>query len=303
MNSIYSSKNSFITITAFYAISLPEFHMSMHTHKSCEIMYVTSGSCMVQYEGEEIRLSANEFIFLDAEVPHKLSIPKGRPCAVLNVEFLCQRKETQMNIESLWKNSEDFLNFCGKRLSAFAAEDLRNMGYALKDLVVCLQKGGSEMCLISILFQRMLLELAYCTEHMQKASGLYYLKQACSYIQERLFDTIKIPELAVYAGINKSYLQRLFSENLHCTITEYTNRKRMERAEFLLVNSSMKITDIAFSTGYNSRQHFGHTFEKYYGMSPLQYRKLHSRTLVPDTEKKQYILGDTAQIQKIRLWE
>ena len=77
----------------------------------------------------------------------------------------------------------------------------------------------------------------------------------------------------------------------------------MERAEFLLVNSSMKITDIAFSTGYNSRQHFGHTFEKYYGMSPLQYRKLHSRTLVPDTEKKQYILGDTAQIQKIRLWE
>jgi AraC-like DNA-binding protein len=54
----------------------------------------------------------------------------------------------------------------------------------------------------------------------------------------------------------------------------------------------MSITDIAFSSGYNSRQHFAHTFEKYYGTGPLSYRKLHKRQMAADTGKKQYILED-----------
>ncbi|MFQ7419873.1 MAG: helix-turn-helix domain-containing protein [Blautia massiliensis (ex Durand et al. 2017)] len=48
----------------------------------------------------------------------------------------------------------------------------------------------------------------------------------------------------------------------------------MEQAAFLLCNSTLHITDIAFSSGYNSRQHFAHTFEKFYHMSPSRYRSL-----------------------------
>ena len=29
-------------ITAFYALSLPEFHMPFHSHSSFEIMYITA---------------------------------------------------------------------------------------------------------------------------------------------------------------------------------------------------------------------------------------------------------------------
>ena len=53
-----------VTITAYYALSLPEYHMPFHTHESCEIMYVTSGRCLVFCPEETHTLTANQFIFL-----------------------------------------------------------------------------------------------------------------------------------------------------------------------------------------------------------------------------------------------
>ena len=75
---------------------------------------------------------------------------------------------------------------------------------------------------------------------------------------------------------------------MHCTIPDYINRKRLEQAAFLLINSSLTITDIAFHTGYNSRQHFAATFEKYYGSGPRAYRQLHGKQLETTTGKERF---------------
>lgn len=302
MNSIYNQGSDYVQVTAYYALSLPEFHMKTHSHDSCEIMYVTNGKCTVLCADEEIQLSQNQFVFLDAGVPHNLEICEGQPCSVLNIEFQCKREESMVQIRSLWENSRDFTEFCKKKMSYIVSGDSRSLGYALKDLITCLQKNpGCEDYLLCLLFQRMLLELACCVNQNKKATGMYYLKKACGYIQDNLYETMKIPEIAEYTGINKSYLQLLFSRFLHCTIIEYINQKRMEQAVFLLTNSSMSIVDIAFSTGYNSRQHFSHTFEKHYHISPQKYRKLHARTLSADTGQAQYILEDGRQAKAIKL--
>ena len=47
---------------------------------------------------------------------------------------------------------------------------------------------------------------------------------------------------------------------------------RLQKAAIILRNSPMSITEIAFEVGFNSRQHFGYTFEKYFQMSPKEYR-------------------------------
>lgn len=294
MNSIYERKNSYVSITAFYALSLPEFHMDPHTHSSCEIMCVTGGSCCVFVGSEEFHLSQNQFIFVDAQIPHKLEILPQQPCSILNLEFRCQEQETPVSLGELTRKSSDFRAFLKRQIPCLVSNDLRNLGYALKDLISQLQKGEADSeFLISILFCRTLLELSFCAVHSRKFTGMYYLKKACGYIDKNLCSTIRIPELAAYTGINKSYLQSLFSRILNCTITEYINGKRMEQAVFLLTNSSMSVTDIAFTTGYNSRQHFAHTFEKFYQTSPQKYRRLHSKTLVPDTGDGQYLMGET----------
>ena len=178
---------------------------------------------------------------------------------------------------------------------------MQDLGYALKDLISHLQKSPDRAdFLLYLLYSRTMTELAYSVIHEKENTGLYYLRKACRYIDQNIHETIRVPDLAAYTGINKSYLQSLFSRILGCSIIEYINKKRLEEAAFLLINSSMSITDIAFSSGYNSRQHFAHTFEKYYKTSPLSYRKLHKRQMTADTGQNRYILeGGRTSYQKL----
>ena len=47
MPDIFQDSSRYFHISAFYALSLPYYHMEHHTHSSYEIMYITSGSCRV----------------------------------------------------------------------------------------------------------------------------------------------------------------------------------------------------------------------------------------------------------------
>lgn len=278
-------------VSAFYALHLPEFHMTPHCHKSLEIMYVTKGSCTVFLEDGLIHLEERAFIFLDSAISHQLSIESGQPCSLLNLEFYCQETANGQDLRELASHCPAFEALCKSQQPYYVGTDTRSLGNALKDLIRQMEttatasdgilrrtphiEDGPDAYLHHLLFFRMLLELSLCLTAPEPAAGLLYLKRACSYIQEHLTDDIRVLDIAAYAGINKSYLQALFRLSLNTTITDYINRKKLEQAAFLLTNSSMSITDIGFSCGYNSRQHFGHTFEKFYDCSPRAYRQLH----------------------------
>ena len=109
MKTPFDASPFFISVTAYYALSLPEYHMPMHTHDSCEIMYVTSGGCQVYSEDGVHALTANQFIFLSANTPHRLEISSGRPCAILNLEFNCLgRKQTELPLRELLERCPGF---------------------------------------------------------------------------------------------------------------------------------------------------------------------------------------------------
>lgn len=278
-------------ITAFYALTLPEFHMPFHAHHSFEIMYATAGTCRIFCGDDIFQAEPNHFVFISARVPHRLEITPDRPCSILNLEFTFSCGEGTYPMSELLSKCRDFREFWKKMPSYRYSEDMRDLGYALKDLISHLQKApDSSDFLLYLLYSRTMAELAYSVIHEKENTGLYYLRKACRYIDQNIHETIRVPDLAAYTGINKSYLQSLFSKILGCSIIEYVNKKRLEEAAFLLINSSMSITDIAFAVGYNSRQHFAHTFGKHYGTGPLSYRHLHAKRMEADTGKEQYIL-------------
>lgn len=287
------SENVYLSLTAYYALSLTEYHMSPHTHNRCEIMYVTSGSCLVSCEEQEYTLSSNQFIFVRENIPHRLEVATEHPCAILNLEFSVQEKPTQLPFAELLTHCPELSDFWQTEKPCVIADDMRNMGYAMKDLISQLQRNQENSAyLLQLLFYRTMLEFVYCMKHNRKSSGVLYIKKACSYIEQNLLGTLTVPEIAAHVGINKSYLQLLFSRMLHCSVGDYITKKRLEQASFLLINSSLSITDIAFASGYNSRQHFAHTFEKAYRMNPSAYRKLHARTLLPDTKGSRFLLDE-----------
>ena len=79
MKTPFDASPFFISVTAYYALSLPEYHMPMHTHDSCEIMYVTSGGCQVYSEDGVHALTENQFIFLSASAGNQCRAPLRNP--------------------------------------------------------------------------------------------------------------------------------------------------------------------------------------------------------------------------------
>lgn len=282
-------------MTNFYALSLSEYHMHMHAHDSCEIMYVTSGCCRILLEGKTCLLNEKEFIFLNSGISHCLTIPDGSACSLLNLEFHCGSQKTPVNIADAARESPLLCSFLHSFGDASIGYDNGSLGYAVKDLILHLEKSSpssspvpDQMFLTRLLFYRFLFELADCLIHPQKEAGMVYLKRACSYIADHLTEEIRLPQIASFSGINKSYLQALFSRYMQTTVTGYINKKRLEQAAFLLVNSSLSITDIAFQCGYNSRQHFAKTFQKFYGTGPKAYRQLHGKSVTASTGSDYY---------------
>ena len=69
-------------------------------------------------------------------------------------------------------------------------------------------------------------------------------------------------------------LKKLFKEKYGQTITEYTQRKRMKMAEMLLINTDIKIREIAKSVGYHSPSKFSTYYKRYMGIFPSEVRKM-----------------------------
>ncbi|WP_288771069.1 AraC family transcriptional regulator [uncultured Sneathia sp.] len=69
-------------------------------------------------------------------------------------------------------------------------------------------------------------------------------------------------------------LKNLFKEKYGQTITEYTQRKRMKMAEMLLINTDIKIREIAKSVGYLSPSKFSTYYKRYMGIFPSEVRKM-----------------------------
>lgn len=272
---------------AFYALNLTYFEMERHTHPRCELMYVESGSCTVHVQSSTYLLEERQFIFLDADVEHELHISKEQRCAILNLEFSCTMDDG-IDISPLWEKSILWKHLLSKKAPYFIGVDSYQLGYGLKDLISELNRSGVQnQYLLELQFLRLLLELARCVEDPPLKSGIVYVRKAEQYIRDHYASEISVADVVHSVQISYSYLQTLFSQYHHCGIQTYINRLRIEKAVFLLENSSMNAMDIGFFVGFNSRQHFSYTFAKQMGVTPGQYKKLHRKKISVISKKEQ----------------
>lgn len=290
--SIYNRLNQYAIPVAYYALALPEFSMQMHSHHRCEIMCPVSGQCDVTVGRQVHRLKERQFIFIDQDIPHRLQVDAAMPCVLLNLEFVCSSGSKGVDLGRLAAGQDDFRHFLERRMPCLVMHDPGKVGYALKDLIDEMEKKNPvDELLRDVLFTRLLIELARSFSADTTASGVSHVRRAMQYIVEHLYEDICVLSVANAVGINHTYLQKLWAEHYHCGIMGTVNALRLDHAAFLLSNSNMSIIDIACHVGYNSRQHFSHSFRKQFQMRPLTYRKMNSRRLDPDTAGSQRLVS------------
>lgn len=77
--------------------------------------------------------------------------------------------------------------------------------------------------------------------------------------------------IARHAGVSPRHLDRLFRETGESFVATY-HRLRLARAQVLLRQSSLSISEVAVAVGFSSAGHFSRTFKRHLGRSPSALR-------------------------------
>ncbi|MGW5362388.1 helix-turn-helix domain-containing protein [Actinopolymorpha pittospori] len=84
---------------------------------------------------------------------------------------------------------------------------------------------------------------------------------------------LDIPSLARIAHVSEAHFIRTFRATFGETPHRYLQRRRVERAMFLLRETERSVTDICFAVGFTSLGTFSRTFRDIVGEPPSTYRR------------------------------
>ena len=112
------------------------------------------------------------------------------------------------------------------------------------------------------------------------AYQLTKLPSSCPMWLNDFVKELKNPENFLYSVENLTaklpyshgYVCREFKKYFNQTIIDFFNEQKINRASFLLMNTNMKILDIANMVGYSSPKNFINQFTKRFALSPSAWR-------------------------------
>lgn len=93
-----------------------------------------------------------------------------------------------------------------------------------------------------------------------------------TYIYQNYTSRISLLDIAGAGNVCRSKCCRIFRKYLNKTPVEFLNAYRLEVAMRLLTETSMSITEIALSCGFQSHSYFSELFRQYKGITPSEYR-------------------------------
>jgi AraC-like DNA-binding protein len=90
-----------------------------------------------------------------------------------------------------------------------------------------------------------------------------------------------VPRLARIAEVSEAHFIRTFRATFGETPHRYLQRRRIERAMFLLRSTGRSVTDVCLDVGFNSLGTFSRTFQAVVGESPTAFRERGRMPAVP----------------------
>jgi LacI family transcriptional regulator len=100
--------------------------------------------------------------------------------------------------------------------------------------------------------------------------------QAMDFIRNNAMKGIKVEQVLDAVHLSRSNLEKRFKEESGQTLHAMIHNEKMNKACVMLTTTMLPSIEISNSCGYSSLQYFYSAFKKEYGMTPKQYRELHS---------------------------
>ena len=249
-----------------------------HDHDYAELAYILSGKGKYLVEDVEYDVTAGDLIICNPGVKHShIVINKDEP----TIEFIAGF--TDFHFKNMAPNSIETKD--GSYILHTTAElkqDLMMHCYAMvAEYESC--NLGKYFMFKTHLMQMLLLivrdivsgddfEQSKCS--FDSYNKNYAVKQIINYLNDNYNKKISLEQIAHNMYLSPVYISKIFKEETGESPINYLINIRLEKARDILLRSDdNSIKSIANQVGYDDVYHFSKLFKKYYGISPLYYRK------------------------------
>ncbi len=268
----------------FSLMHMPYMVDTPHLHNYFEITQVVKGSCTFLFEGEKATLNEGDLCIVSPMSGHNMPLEPG--CLAISIVV---RRSTFDSVFGNLLTQKDLLSLFFRN----------NLYEARKSNYILLKTGNDPMtneAMQQLIYECNLLDdyandcavsllNLYLTRAMRAANAALTLHHYEGY-SPRDFDfalvlhhiqqnyrTITLSSLADTFHFSETYLSKLIHKNLNQSFTDILRTLKMKHALDYLLNTSMKISEIAEAVGYDSVDHFSRTFRRVYGSPPLVYKR------------------------------
>jgi len=168
-------------------------------------------------------------------------------------------------VEQLYKINPD------RELKQYDPQDYDNSSNLLKNISIHHQTPAYVM----METKGILLQLF--SRFMQEATLKYEatddrIRRVLQHIRKHIDQVITIDELTDLCWLSKDHFIRLFKKEMQMTPVDYINRKKIEKAQLMLITGQQSIKDIAYQLSFENVSYFNRLFKRYTNTVPSEYK-------------------------------
>lgn len=245
-------------------------------HRRCfewnVFILVTEGQLHITANGIEYTVSPNQYIFLKAGEEHF-----GHQASQGKLSYLWVHLSGDKPFEAVVSSApEQTLPYCFPEQGEITSSK-RVFRLFLQLMALSMEEQVHSPLMSNYTLSLLLLEV---TAEQKRTQTLPARKlppvvlSVCEWIQENYYRSFLVAELADLFGYQADYLSSLFKKHMSISLTEYTNRLRIEASKTLLANYDLSIKEAAYSCGFPDEKYFMKVFKKFEGMTPTEYKRI-----------------------------
>ncbi len=290
-DNIYYEDNHYIIINnipnnIYYYIDYDKRDASVnmefqHLHPYYEIFFFLSPNASHLIEGVPYNIRMGDFVLLAPSVMHKSIYYKGEPSKRVIIDFMypLDNPDTADAYKEILKPFH-----ADMPIYRFNFEDQKRLTDILNNLFLFSRDhkyygNPADEFYIHTKFQEFLYTLYEIHERNQYKNEQSYnsieqkMYEVSSYIHAHYDEDISLDSLSEQFFISSSYLSREFKQVTGFNLSNYIQLTRIKNAQYRLVSSNDKISQIAQECGFSSFSQFNRVFNKISGTSPREYRQ------------------------------
>lgn len=250
-----------------------------HWHKHIELLYFVSGKALIECNGVSVPAEAGDLIFLNSNDLHAgvsssddlfyyalifdPGVLQSQSIDAIEKKYMLPIIQNLIlfpnRIEKVGDFAEDIMSIVGEL-------ERKEAGYELA------VKAGLYR-IMTLLIRGSAAQGQTAKDYRNRMRQLERFTPVLSYIEDHFHEELSVEVLADTAGLSRFHFSRLFKQLTDKSVTEYVNDIRIRRAEYLLHNTQLTVSEIALAVGYRDIYYFSRLFKKSRRMPPSEARR------------------------------